>query len=105
MTRLLRGAFVIARRDFAATVLSKTFLFFLLGPLFPLLFGGVFGGSARGRERRPKSRSSRWSRPKPTSTRSMRRARRWRSAIDDDELVRLVHYAPDAMRGAGQAAT
>ena len=35
---------VIARRDFTATVLSKTFFFFLLGPLFPLLLGGVFGG-------------------------------------------------------------
>ena len=27
-----------------ATVLSKAFIFFLLGPLFPLLLGGVFGG-------------------------------------------------------------
>ena len=43
MIRLLRSAFVISRRDFAATVLSKTFIFFLLGPLFPLLLGGVFG--------------------------------------------------------------
>jgi len=42
--RLLRSAFVIARRDFTATVLSKAFLFFLLGPLFPLLLGGVFAG-------------------------------------------------------------
>ena len=39
-----KAAFVIARRDFTATVLSKTFFFFLLGPLFPLLLGGVFGG-------------------------------------------------------------
>jgi len=44
MTRLFRSAFVIARRDFAATVLSKAFIFFLLGPLFPLILGGVFGG-------------------------------------------------------------
>ena len=44
MIRLLKGAFVIARRDFTATVLSKAFIFFLLGPLFPLLLGGVFGG-------------------------------------------------------------
>ena len=42
MTGMLRSAMVIARRDFAATVLSKTFIFFLLGPLFPLLLGGVF---------------------------------------------------------------
>jgi ABC-2 type transport system permease protein len=44
MSRLLRPAFVIARRDFTATVMSKTFIFFLLGPLFPLLLGGLFGG-------------------------------------------------------------
>ena len=43
MTRMLRSAYVIARRDFAATVLSKAFIFFLLGPLFPLLLGGLFG--------------------------------------------------------------
>ena len=44
MMRFIRSAFVIARRDFSATVLSKTFIFFLLAPLFPLLMGGVFGG-------------------------------------------------------------
>lgn len=44
MMRLIRSSFVIARRDFSATVLSKAFIFFLLGPLFPLLLGGVFGG-------------------------------------------------------------
>ncbi|UAK25422.1 ABC transporter permease [Sphingomonas nostoxanthinifaciens] len=43
MTRLLRSAWVIARRDYTATVLSRTFLFFLLGPLLPLLIGGLFG--------------------------------------------------------------
>jgi ABC-2 type transport system permease protein len=44
MSRLLSAAFVIGRRDFTATVFSKTFLFFLLGPLFPIIIGGVFGG-------------------------------------------------------------
>ncbi len=44
MTRLFRSAWVIGRRDFTATVLSKAFIFFLLGPVFPLLLGGVFGG-------------------------------------------------------------
>ena len=43
MRETIRGAFVIARRDFAATVLSRAFLLFLLGPLFPLLLGGIFG--------------------------------------------------------------
>ena len=44
----IRAAFVIARRDFTATVLSKTFLLFLLGPLFPLLLGvGMVGIGAQ----------------------------------------------------------
>ncbi|HXH00186.1 MAG TPA: ABC transporter permease [Sphingomicrobium sp.] len=40
----LRAAFVIARRDFTATVFSKTFLLFLLGPLFPIAMVTMFGG-------------------------------------------------------------
>uniref|UniRef100_UPI00345B2EE1 ABC transporter permease n=1 Tax=uncultured Sphingomonas sp. TaxID=158754 RepID=UPI00345B2EE1 len=52
---LLRSAFVIGRRDFTATVFSKAFLFFLLGPLFPLLivllFGGIGANVAREAER------------------------------------------------------
>ena len=43
MMSLLRSALVIGRRDFTATVLSRTFIFFLLGPLFPVIFGLVFG--------------------------------------------------------------
>lgn len=44
MMRLLRSAFIIGRRDFAATVFSKAFIFFLIGPLFPVLLGALFGG-------------------------------------------------------------
>ena len=44
MTELMRAAFVIARRDFTAVVLSRTFIFFLLGPLFPIVIGMAFGG-------------------------------------------------------------
>jgi ABC-2 type transport system permease protein len=40
---LAAAAFVIARRDFSAILLSKAFLFFLLGPIF---FGLVLLGSA-----------------------------------------------------------
>ena len=42
--KLIASAWVIARRDFTATVMSKTFLLFLLGPLFPLAVGIGFGG-------------------------------------------------------------
>ncbi|WP_309610975.1 ABC transporter permease, partial [Sphingomonas sp.] len=39
-----RAAYVIARRDFVATVFRRTFLLFLLGPLFPVLLGFGYGG-------------------------------------------------------------
>lgn len=44
MRELLRAALVIARRDFTAVVLSRTFILFLLGPLLPILIGFAFGG-------------------------------------------------------------
>jgi ABC-2 type transport system permease protein len=43
MKDFLASTWVIARRDYTATVFSKTFLAFLLGPLIALAFGGVFG--------------------------------------------------------------
>ena len=41
---ILAAAFVIARRDFVAVLFSRSFIFFLLGPLFPVLVGGLAGG-------------------------------------------------------------
>ena len=43
----LAAACVIARRDFTAILFSRAFFFFLLGPLFPLLIGGLAGGIGR----------------------------------------------------------
>ncbi|MEO0462700.1 MAG: ABC transporter permease [Pseudomonadota bacterium] len=37
------AAWVIARRDFVAVLFSRAFLFFLIGPLFPVLVGGLAG--------------------------------------------------------------
>jgi ABC-2 type transport system permease protein len=37
------AAWVIARRDFVAVLFSRAFLFFLVGPLFPVLVGGLAG--------------------------------------------------------------
>lgn len=42
--RTLRAAWVIARRDFVAVLFSKSFGFFLAGPLLPLIIGLVAGG-------------------------------------------------------------
>ncbi|WP_432201463.1 ABC transporter permease [Erythrobacter sp. W53] len=39
-----QAAWVIARRDFLAILFSRAFFFFLLGPLFPILVGGLAGG-------------------------------------------------------------
>ncbi|MCK0530428.1 ABC transporter permease [Sphingobium agri] len=44
MSQILRAALVIARRDFSAVIFSKTFILFLLGPLFPVVIGMAFGG-------------------------------------------------------------
>ena len=40
----LQAALVVARRDFTAILFSRSFIFFLLGPLFPILVGGLAGG-------------------------------------------------------------
>jgi len=39
----LRAALVIARRDYVATVWSRAFILFLVGPLIPIVFGLTFG--------------------------------------------------------------
>ena len=43
MAEKVRAAFVVARRDFTAVIFSKTFLLFLLGPLFPIVIGVMAG--------------------------------------------------------------
>ncbi|MFZ2995738.1 ABC transporter permease [Sphingobium sp.] len=44
MREIARAALVIARRDFTAVVLSRTFILFLLGPMLPIVIGMVFAG-------------------------------------------------------------
>ena len=56
MSRIIASAAVIARRDYVATVWSRSFLLFLMGPLIAILFGGVFGfvgGQSDGAALRP----------------------------------------------------
>ena len=42
MRQILRSAWVIARRDYTSTVFSRIFILFLLTPVFPVAFGGLF---------------------------------------------------------------
>jgi ABC-2 type transport system permease protein len=56
MKEIIRAAFVIARRDFTAIIYSKAFIFFLLGPLFPVLVAlaaGNLGGQIARDSARP----------------------------------------------------
>lgn len=39
----LHAAWVVGRRDFVAVIFSKAFIFFLLGPLFPIVVGAAAG--------------------------------------------------------------
>jgi len=94
MMRFLRSAWVIARRDFSATVLSKTFIFFLLGPLFPLLFGGVFGSiSARVATQTEQPVIAVMFRDQDFERLSAARAR-LQAAMEGSNIVRFVHEAP-----------
>ena len=51
MKEIFRAAFVVGRRDLTAIIFSKAFIFFLLGPLFPVIVavaaGGIGGQVAR----------------------------------------------------------
>ena len=41
---MLQAAWVVARRDFMTILFSRAFIFFLLGPLFPIAVGALAGG-------------------------------------------------------------
>ena len=96
MIRFLRSSFVIARRDFSATVLSKAFIFFLLAPLFPLLFGGAFGSMTA----RVASQSERPVIAVISSAGDFERLSRAREELaqgmGEESVPKLVHYGPAA---------
>lgn len=94
MMRFIRSSFVIARRDFSATVLSKTFIFFLLAPLFPLLFGGTFGSmSARIASQTARPVVAVVSSKKDFDRMSSAREQLAR-ALGDGNVPKIVHEAP-----------
>jgi ABC-2 type transport system permease protein len=103
MSRVLRSSWVIARRDFTATVLSKAFIFFLLGPMFPLLLGGVFGGiGARVASQTEKPVVAVIASPADFARLDTAR-NRLASAIDEDRIVELVREDPEGDLAAQEA--
>jgi len=102
MMRFLRSAFVIARRDFSATVLSKTFVFFLLTPLFPLLFGGLFGSISARVATQAQHPVVAVIGPSAELDRLAAARKQMVAAMGDDRLVKLVGYAPEPDLAAQQ---
>ena len=102
MIRFLRSAFVIARRDFGATVLSKAFIFFLLAPLFPLLMGGVFGGIGARVATQAERPVVAVVAPEADFKRLMAARDDMAEAMGEDSLVKLVGYSPEANLAAQQ---
>jgi ABC-2 type transport system permease protein len=96
MMRFIRSCFVIARRDFAATVLSKAFIFFLLGPLFPLLLGGLFGGIGASVATRAQRPAVGVLMPPEQFKRLIAARDDIAGAVGEEAVVNLVGYAPRA---------
>ena len=95
MMRFIRSAFVIGRRDFSATVLSKAFIFFLLGPLFPLLLGGLFGTIGARVANRTEKPVIAVVAPRADFERLSAARAKLSDAVGDDAVIRLVGYAPE----------
>jgi ABC-2 type transport system permease protein len=95
MMRFIRSAFVIGRRDFGATVLSKAFIFFLLGPLFPLLLGGVFAGIGSNVASRAEHPAIAVIAPHAEFQRLTSARDQLSEALADQSLVKLVGYSPE----------
>ena len=102
MTRFIRSAFVIARRDFSATVLSKAFIFFLLGPLFPLILGGVFGGIGAKVASQTEQPVVAVVSSQADFDRLSAARERIAETIPDPMLVKINHYAPEGDPAAQQ---
>ncbi len=95
MMRFIRSSLVIARRDFGATVLSKAFIFFLLGPLFPLLLGGLFGsiGARVATQAEKPVVAVVWS--NHDFDRLLSARTQLAQALTDGAVVNIVHVAPE----------
>ena len=96
MMRFIRSSFVIARRDFSATVLSKAFIFFLLGPMFPLLLGGVFGSIGATVASQAEQPVVAVIGPRTDFERLIEARNQMAQAVGDGAIVGLVGYSPDS---------
>ena len=94
-SRFLRSAWVIGRRDFVATVWSKTFVFFLGGPLLIIAMSFLFG-NVSGKMAQDEMRARVAVIAAPTDFAAINTAReRLNPAFGERGLPELVHREPD----------
>lgn len=94
MMRFLRSAFVVGRRDFSATVLSKTFIFFLLAPLFPAAMGFLFGGIGARVASQTERPAVAVVAPRAEFERLTAARDQMTEALGDNAIVKIVGYSP-----------
>jgi ABC-2 type transport system permease protein len=102
MMRFLRSAFVVGRRDFSATVLSKTFIFFLLAPLFPVAMGGLFGSIGARVANQTERPVIAVIAPRAEFQRLTAARDQMADALGDGALVKIVGFSPEANLAAQQ---
>ena len=103
MSRLFRSAFVIGRRDFTATVLSKAFIFFLLGPMLPLLIGGAFFGIGASTAQERKNPVIAVVGPQGHFDRMVATRSRLTEALGEGSVPQLQRFEAEGEHGAQQA--
>jgi ABC-2 type transport system permease protein len=96
LRRIIASAYVIGRRDFAATVMSKAFLLFLLGPLFPVLMGAAFGGIGAQIESEAQRPVVAVIAPREEYERIAQSRDRLADAVAGGRVIALVHAKPGA---------
>ena len=99
---LLRAAYVIARRDFTATVFSRAFLLFLLGPLFPFLMIAVISGGRGALDQMQQPIIGVVASQSDFAALSEAH-RRLQTALEPAELMRIQHFAPEPDADAQRA--
>jgi ABC-2 type transport system permease protein len=95
MMGFLQSAYVIGRRDFVATVWSRTFLFFLIGPLFILGVSLLFGASSSKMARQDLRSSVAIVAPLAEFNEIDRARGALNPAFGENGLPELVHAIPD----------
>jgi ABC-2 type transport system permease protein len=95
MMSLPQAAFVIGRRDFTATVYSRTFLLFLLGPLFIIGISFLFGATSASMARQDLKANLAIVAPQAEFAELKAARDRLAPAFRGDGLPEFIHAAPD----------